>query len=200
MLGNKAPTQDGEIAASDENKEDGSISQKKLEFPRKNYNAYFHFVLEQEDIISKQDPSMLQTEVISLVSKKWNSLTDSEKKKYDQIAEEDKIRYDQELKEYLRRVKTSNLQNSKEKKAKIENQIKEARNDQKSEVNKEEEEKEDEEEDNNNNNEQIPMIKKKRRRKENKKEDEEEEEEKKEDKDEEEEKEKIRKKKNRRKQ
>ena len=68
--------------------------------PKKPKTAYMYFCDELRPEVSK-DKSLKLGEIMKILGKKWNNLSDEKKKKYIELNKNDRIRYEEENDEYL---------------------------------------------------------------------------------------------------
>ena len=79
----------------------GSKKNKKdKDAPKKAISAYFFYIKERRDSITKELPNLNNKEIVKKMSEEWNNLSDDKKKPYVQKAEEDKKRYEKEKADY----------------------------------------------------------------------------------------------------
>ena len=98
----------------------GSKKNKKdKDAPKKAISAYFFYIKERRDSITKEQPNLNNKEIVKKMSEEWNNLSDDKKKPYVQKAEEDKKRYEKEKADYDKKKqdeKPSKKSNKKDKK------------------------------------------------------------------------------------
>ena len=73
--------------------------------PKKAISAYFFYIKERRDSITKEQPNLTNKEIVKKMSEEWNSLSDEKKKPYIQKAEADKKRYENEKTIYDKKKK-----------------------------------------------------------------------------------------------
>ena len=79
----------------------GSKKNKKdKDAPKKAISAYFFYIKERRDSITKEQPNLNNKEIVKKMSEEWNVLSDDKKKPYVQKALEDKKRYEKEKADY----------------------------------------------------------------------------------------------------
>ena len=79
----------------------GSKKNKKdKDAPKKAISAYFFYIKERRDSITKEQPNLNNKEIVKKMSEEWNALSDDKKKPYVQKALEDKKRYEKEKADY----------------------------------------------------------------------------------------------------
>jgi structure-specific recognition protein 1 len=79
----------------------GSKKNKKdKDAPKKAISAYFFYIKERRDSITKELPNLNNKEIVKKMSEEWNALRDDKKKPYVQKALEDKKRYEKEKADY----------------------------------------------------------------------------------------------------
>ena len=71
--------------------------------PKKNVNAYEHFINEKSEQIIAENPTITAYGLYASISDMWAKLTTDEERIYKHLADNDKIRYDRELAEYSKR-------------------------------------------------------------------------------------------------
>ena len=71
-------------------------TKKDKDAPKKAISAYFFYIKERRDSITKEQPNLTNKDIIKKMSEEWNSLSDEKKKPYVQKAEADKKRYENE--------------------------------------------------------------------------------------------------------
>ena len=98
----------------------GSKKNKKdKDAPKKAISAYFFYIKERRDSITKELPNLNNKEIVKKMSEEWNVLSDDKKKPYVQKALEDKKRYEKEKADYDKKKqdeKPSKKSNKKDKK------------------------------------------------------------------------------------
>ena len=84
----------------------GSKKNKKdKDAPKKAISAYFFYIKERRDSITKEQPNLNNKEIVKKMSEEWNVLSDDKKKPYVQKALEDKKRYEKEKADYDKKKK-----------------------------------------------------------------------------------------------
>jgi high mobility group protein B3 len=68
--------------------------------PKKNKNGYLFFCQDKRDSVKTQHPNLDGKELVRILSKMWNDMSDKEKVPYQQRADKDKKRYHQEMEKY----------------------------------------------------------------------------------------------------
>ena len=71
-------------------------NKKDKDAPKKAISAYFFYIKERRESITKEQPSLNNKEIVKKMSEEWNALSDEKKKPYVQKAEADKKRYENE--------------------------------------------------------------------------------------------------------
>ena len=80
-------------------------TKKDKDAPKKAISAYFFYIKERRDSITKEQPNLTNKDIIKKMSEEWNSLSDEKKKPYIQKAEADKKRYENEKTIYDKKKK-----------------------------------------------------------------------------------------------
>ena len=75
-------------------------NKKDKDAPKKAISAYFFYIKERRDSITKELPNLNNKEIVKKMSEEWNALSDDKKKPYVQKAEADKKRYEKEKSDY----------------------------------------------------------------------------------------------------
>jgi len=57
-----------------------------------------HFAIENREKVKNDNPEAAPKEILTLLGKRWNEMTESEKQKYNELAVKDKEKYDNEVK------------------------------------------------------------------------------------------------------
>jgi hypothetical protein len=70
--------------------------------PKRAMSAFFCFQMGRRDSLKKERPGLSITELVSEMSKEWNSFGESDKIIFNKMAEEEKIRYEREKKAYIK--------------------------------------------------------------------------------------------------
>jgi len=88
-----------EKSAKENKKSQPQKEEKKDKDPgvKRNKNPYMFYVQENREKVKKENEGVNNKELLGLLGKKWNSLSENEKKKYNDMAEKDKERYQREL-------------------------------------------------------------------------------------------------------
>jgi len=68
--------------------------------PKKNKNGYLFFCQDKRESVKKKHPNRDGKELVRILSKMWNQMTEKEKKPYQDKASKDKDRYRREMEEY----------------------------------------------------------------------------------------------------
>ena len=80
-------------------------NKKDKDAPKKAISAYFFYIKERRESITKELPKLNNKEIVKKMSEEWNALSDEKKKPYVQKAEEDKKRYENEKAVYDKKKK-----------------------------------------------------------------------------------------------
>ena len=83
----------------------GKKNKKDKDAPKKAISAYFFYIKERRESITKEQPSLNNKEIVKKMSEEWNALSDEKKKPYVQKAEADKKRYENEKAVYDKKKK-----------------------------------------------------------------------------------------------
>ena len=75
-------------------------AKKDKDAPKRAISAFFFYNQERREILKKEQPKLDNKEIIKIMSKEWNELSDEKKKPYVEKAEADKKRYEAEKKAY----------------------------------------------------------------------------------------------------
>ena len=79
-------------------------NKKDKDAPKKAISAYFFYIKERRESITKEQPNLNNKEIVKKMSEEWNALSDK-KKPYVQKAEADKKRYETEKAVYDKKKK-----------------------------------------------------------------------------------------------
>jgi hypothetical protein len=80
-------------------------NKKDKDAPKKAISAYFFYIKERRESITKEQPNLNNKEIVKKMSEEWNALSDDKKKPYVQKAEADKKRYETEKAVYDKKKK-----------------------------------------------------------------------------------------------
>ena len=80
-------------------------NKKDKDAPKKAISAYFFYIKERRESITKELPKLNNKEIVKKMSEEWNALSDDKKKPYVQKALEDKKRYEKEKADYDKKKK-----------------------------------------------------------------------------------------------
>lgn len=70
--------------------------------PKKNLTSFMYFNMEYGPLVRKANPTVHNiSDIMKVVSQKWNELNLNDKSKYDTLAKQDKLRYDNQVNELL---------------------------------------------------------------------------------------------------
>ena len=83
----------------------GKKNKKDKDATKKAISAYFFYIKERRESITKEQPSLNNKEIVKKMSEEWNALSDEKKKPYVQKAEADKKRYETEKAVYEKKKK-----------------------------------------------------------------------------------------------
>ena len=78
---------------------------KKKFMPKKALSAYLLYCNQRRPKVKEEHPGIVPREMISIMSKEWNSMTEEQKAPYLKMQEEDKLRFIRETMEYNNKVK-----------------------------------------------------------------------------------------------
>lgn len=78
---------------------------KKKFMPKKALSAYLLYCNQRRPKVKEEHPGIVPREMISIMSKEWNSMTEEQKAPYLKMQEEDKLRFIRETMEYNNKAK-----------------------------------------------------------------------------------------------
>lgn len=86
---------------------------KKKFMPQKPLSAYLLYCNQRRPKLKEEHTGIVPREMISIMSKEWNSMTDEQKKPFYKLQDEDKLRYIKETTEYNNKLKGLKLKKKK---------------------------------------------------------------------------------------